>query len=269
MMKKHKYTAKQIEFLRTEYLSMSLPGLTLAFNKRFRLHKTDTSIKSTLKRCRIFCGRKLKDRLYPQYLKYTKKQAQFLYDNYPGRTVGELTAIFNNRFRLNKKVGQIRAFKKNHGITSGLNTRFQKGNKPWNNGSKGKGLTGANTGSFKKGHAPANQKPLGSERISPKDGFVSIKIAEKDPFTGSATRYIHKHVHVYKQDHGPVPEGMVVAFRDGDRLNIEPENLMLISRAELLRLNKYGYKDTPAELKPSVLAIAKLEVKTFTLTNNP
>ena len=52
-------------------------------------------------------------------------------------------------------------------------------------------------------------------------------------------------------------------FKDGDLLNIEPENLMLVSRAELLVLNQNGYKDAPAELKPSILALAKLEVKIF------
>ena len=56
---------------------------------------------------------------------------------------------------------------------------------------------------------------------------------------------------------------MVVAFKDGDRTNCEPENLMLISRAELLVLNQHGYGEMPAELKPSVLALARLEVKAF------
>ena len=64
---------------------------------------------------------------------------------------------------------------------------------------------------------------------------------------------------------GPVPEGMVVAFRDSDKLNIEPENLMLISRAELLRLSQHGYKDAPDKLKLSILALTKLEVKTGVL----
>lgn len=74
---------------------------------------------------------------------------------------------------------------------------------------------------------------------------------------------MQKHVHVWEQTHGPVPDGMVVVFRDGDKLNINPQNLMIVSRAELLRLNKRGYKNAPADLKPSILALAKLEVKTF------
>ena len=70
-------------------------------------------------------------------------------------------------------------------------------------------------------------------------------------------------MHVYEQGHGPVPKGMVVSFKDGDKTNCEPDNLMLISKAELLNLNQKGYKDLPADLKPSVLALAKLQVKTF------
>jgi hypothetical protein len=64
-----------------------------------------------------------------------------------------------------------------------------------------------------------------------------------------------------EQLHGPIPPGFCVAIRDGDPLNCDPDNLMLISRPELLLLNKRKYMKTPAELKPSVLALSKLELK--------
>ena len=38
---------------------------------------------------------------------------------------------------------------------------------------------------------------------------------------------------------------------------------LTVIRAELLRLNQMGYAETPEELKPSVFALAKLEVKVF------
>lgn len=198
-------------------------------------------------------------------IRYTSEQAQFLRDNYTGRSIAELTAIFNDRFGVDKTRQQIKTFVNNRGITSGRTGCFEKGHKPWNTGTKGQGLTGANITSYKKGHAPANRKPLGSERICSKDGFVLIKIAERDPHTGFPTRYKHKHVYIWEQIHGPVPEGMVVAFRDSDKNNIEPENLMLISRAELLWLNQHDYKDTPDELRPSLLALSKLVTKTFAI----
>ena len=246
---------------------MKIHNLTRTFNAEFGLNVTELQIKSTLKRYRIFCGRKPKDRLRPQFLKYTNEQAQFLRDNYPGRSGVELTIIFNDQFGTDKTTGQIISFVKNHGIKSGLTGCFEKGHKPWNTDTKGR--TGANVTSFKKGHVPANRKPLHAERTCSKDGYVLIKIAEQNPYTGSPTRYKHKQAYIWEQIHGPVPEGMVVAFRDGDRLNIEPENLMLISQAELLRLNQHDYKNTSGKLKPSVLALSKLETKTFALTKNP
>ncbi|MCK4789229.1 MAG: HNH endonuclease [Desulfobacteraceae bacterium] len=148
---------------------------------------------------------------------------------------------------------------------SGKTGRFQAGHVPWNDGTKGQGLTGANRKSFKKGNVPANRKPLWTERVCPKDGFILMKVPERNPYTGFSTRYKHKHVYIWEQEHGPVPKGMVVAFIDGDKTNCEPENLMLISRAELLALNQHGYKNMPDELKPNVLALSKLQAKTWAI----
>jgi len=120
---------------------------------------------------------------------------------------------------------------------------------------------GANPTSFKKGSVPANRKPIGTERIDSKDGFILVKIAEVNPHTGAPTRYKHKHVHVWEQAHGKVPAGLVVAFKDGDKQNCALDNLMLLTRAELLVLNLHGYKGMPDELRPTVLIMAKLEVK--------
>lgn len=257
-MKRNRYTPEQLEFLRAGYATMSTRGLTPAFNAEFGLDKTEIQIRATLKNHRITCGRKPGERFHSAHL-YTEEQVQFLRDNYQGRSVAELTALFNERFVAAMTKLQIKAFVSNRGITSGRTGQFEKGHASWNKGVKG--YMGPNRTSFKKGQAPPNRKPLGTERICPKDGFIQIKVAEKDPYTGFPTRYKHKHVHVWGQLHGPVPKGHVVSFIDGDKLNCEPENLMLLTRKELLCLNLHNYKDTPAELKPSVLALAKLEAK--------
>ena len=174
-----------------------------------------------------------------------------------------LTRAFNERFGTDKTYQQIKTFISNRCIISGRTGQFEKGHTPWNKGTKGQGLTGPNKRSFKKGNVSANRKLLGTERIDSKDGYILIKVAEKDPNTGFPTRYKHKHVHIWEQANGPVPKGMVVLFKDSDKTNFEPENLMLISRAELLCLNRHAYKNMPAELKPNVLVLAKLQVKTW------
>ncbi len=194
---------------------------------------------------------------------YTAEQIEFLRSGYVEMCIPDLTRAFNARFKCNKTESQIRSATRNHSIRSGRDGRLKKGNRPWNAGTKGQRLTTANSGSFKKGNVPANRKLLGSERICPKGGFILLKVPERDPHTGFATRYKHKHIWIWEQAHGPVPDGMVVAFRDSNNQNCDLNNLMLISRAELLRLNRRGYKTMPDELKPSVLVLSKLEVKTF------
>jgi hypothetical protein len=68
---------------------------------------------------------------------------------------------------------------------------------------------------------------------------------------------------IWEQTHGrPIPKGKIVAFKDSNPLNCDIDNLMLISRHELLIMNKYKYKIQPQAIKPSLVAISKLHVKT-------
>jgi len=254
------YTDEHLEFLRKGYLAMNTRDLTQALNDSFGLEKTESQIKSILTNHHIICGRAPGDRFITRSRLFTEEQTQFIRDSYKGKSILDMAALLNDRFGTNRTGEQIKKFVARRGFTSGLTGCFPKGHKPWNTGTKG--LTGANKTSFKKGNTPPNRKPLGSERIS-KDGFILVKVPERDPNTGFPTRYKHKHVHVWEQAHGPVPKGMVVAFVNGVKTHCEDENLMLISRAELLNLNRHGYKDTPADVKPSVLALSKLEVKTW------
>ena len=51
------------------------------------------------------------------------------------------------------------------------------------------------------------------------------------------------HVLVWEEHNGPLPDGHIVIFRDGNRENFEPENLMALTRAENMRRNsisRYG-----------------------------
>lgn len=241
---------------------MNVHRLTEAFNSWFQTAKTETAIHSALSNNKIRCGRKVADRFINRIRLFTEEQINFIKENYTGRSVEEMTDIFNARYGIARTRQQMKTFVSNRSITSGLTGRFPQGHKPWNGGTKGQGLTSANKGSFKKGNNPPNRKPVGSERVDA-NGFIYIKVAERDPYTGFTTRYKLKHVHVWEQAHGPVPKGMVVAFINSDQTCCEDENLMLISRAELLNLNQHGYREIPDELKPSVRALSKLQVKTW------
>jgi len=261
-MRNKDYTLDRLEFLAAGYLKMNVRDLTVAFNNKFGCKKTAPAISTILNRKKIRCGRAGANKLKKRTKHLTHEQEQFVRENYKNKTAAEMTGLFNSHFKTSKTLQQIISFVHNHGINSGRSGCFPKGHKSWNSGTKGQGLTGENKNSFKKGNIPKNRKPIGSERICSKDGFILIKVAETNPHTGFPTRYKHKHRHIWEKANGDVPAGMVVAFKDGDKLNCDLDNLMLISRAELLTLNQYGYRDLPDELRPAVRTLTKLEVKT-------
>lgn len=82
---------------------------------------------------------------------------------------------------------------------------------------------------FKKGHRGARQRPVGSERITARDG-VRVKVAEPDV-------WVPKGRFVWEQAFGPMPEGYIVRHLDGDRQNFALDNLRPMSRAEHARMN--------------------------------
>lgn len=237
---------------------MRVPELAAAFNTRYATDKTPAQIKAVLSNNKFTCRRKGGHPVGTSFI-FSPEQVAWLKDNIAGKSHAAITAELNELFSDTKTVLQIKSYIKNHKLSTGLTGRFEQGHASWNSGTKG--LVKPNSGNFKTGHAPANRKPLYSERICSKDGFILIKVPEVDPYTGSLTRYKHKHVWVWEQANGPVPEGMAVAFFDSNKLNCSIENLMLVTRAELLQLNQHGYKNMSEELRPSVLALAKLEVK--------
>jgi hypothetical protein len=252
------YTEMHIAFLRANYPLMKIPELTIAFNATFDTAKTYDQINAVLCRYKIKSGRTVGNPV-GTLIAWNPEQAEFLREGYRRLTVPELTIALNTHFSINKRPRQVEAFLKNRRILSGRTGRYPKGSVPMNKGTKG--LTGPNRTSFKKGNVPPNRKPLGSERIDSKDGYTLLKVAELDPYTGYPTRFKLKHVHIWEKINGPVPDGMCLAFRDGNKENCVIENLMPVSRTELLLLNQHGYRETPAELKPSIFAIAKLEAK--------
>ena len=240
---------------------MNTRNLTKAFNDRFGFNKAESAIQTLIYKNNIKCGRKGNDKLIEnRHTLLTKEQAEFVKDAYKKIPIHDVTKWLNDHFGTKFGENQIEAYINNHGYKSGRTGCFKKGQKPWNAGSKGQGLTKSNPGSFKKGNVPANTKHLYFERIN-KDRLVEIKVPIPNPVKKTKTRFMHKQRWVYEQHFGPIPDGYVVSFRDGNRENFDPENLMLLSKAEIMRFNQNRYLAAPDELKPSVAALSKLQAK--------
>lgn len=249
------YFDEHLDFLREQYKKMKIEDLTEAFNSKFGMNKSEQAIKTVLYKNKIKCGRDYKNRFLKRKNILTVEQDDYLRVLYQKMTAVESTKKLNAEFGTNFSESQIIGYIGNNKIKSGRAGCFQKGSAPWNKGSKG--LIPPGPSSFKKGHIGPTIKQLYSERMN-KDGIIEIKVPV--PRKGFKTSYMPKQRWVYEQHNGTIPAGHVVSFLDGDILNFDPDNLIALSRAELLRLNKNEYRQQPDELKPTVLALSKLQV---------
>jgi len=136
MASRYRYAVEQIQFLR-EHRGLALPQLTDAFNAEFAETKGIKAICSACKNFKIHRVRKGPGKGNGKPRLYTPEQAQFIRENYTGRSVAELTALFNGQFRTEKTWQQIKTFVHNRGITSGRTGQFEKGQESWNLGKKG------------------------------------------------------------------------------------------------------------------------------------
>lgn len=165
----------------------------------------------------------------------------------------------------------LNSLRKRKGWSTGRTGRFAKGQEPPNKGKRcpeGKGgrHPNARRTQFKKGQEPHNTNYLGHERVS-KDGYVEISIDETNPHTGYARRYVLKHRWLWEGANGPVPDGYALKCLDGNKLNTDPSNWEPVHRGVLARLNggrfrrTIPYDEAPPELRPLVMASAKLKHK--------
>lgn len=186
--------------------------------------------------------------------RYTSEQRIFIAEHVQGRTTEELTALVNEQFRINLTPGQVRAYKKNNKLISGIDARFKKGQVSHN---KGKSTGGWKPTQFKSGHRPSNYMPVGSERVNG-EGYVDIKVADPNKWRA-------KHLILWEEANGPVPEGHIILFGDKDRRNFDLDNLLLVSKKQLLTLNRRGLIKRDTELTRSAILVTDLIHKVTSL----
>jgi len=161
-------------------------------------------------------------------MRYTAEQIQFLKDNINGTKYADIHRLFNEKFNLSLTEHQVIGTLKRHGLQNKRDVQFKKGQIPPNKGVKGYGA--GNPTRFKKGDMPKNHRPVGAEKLDV-DGYLRVKIAE--PKTWAL-----KHHLVWEKQNGQIPKGYTVLFADGDKNNFSIENLILVSRQELMIMNK-------------------------------
>jgi len=249
----HRYTQEQHAFFREAASGHSYKEIQTMFADRFGIELTETAVKSYMANHRIKTG---------TYRKYGREHVDWLRENIQGTRFKDLTRMFNERFGFNIGVAAMISLCDRFGLHNGIESRFntgwkptqfKKGHVPANKGKKGISYPGCTATQFKKGNMPQTWKPVGTETVRG-DGYTWVKIAEPN-------KWREKHRLIWEAANGPVPAGRAVIFADGDKMNVTLENLMLITRAQLARLNQNSLIGGSADLTRAGILVADIMTK--------
>jgi hypothetical protein len=236
---------EDMEILKQKYPIMKTKELALL------LGKSNTAVVSMANRNGIkkapgFCGKKIWQDYDDAYLKqhYAKGDLNKMCNDLKCSR----RALYARAFILKlmrdsdmiKEARRIWAFE-NKDILSQF--QFKKGSVSWNTGKKQvdymtpENIEKTKKGRFKPGNIPWHQKPIGT-LIVHSNGDVFEKVKEGC----GHENWARKNRLEYEKHFGSIPEGAVIEVRDGNKMNWNPENLVLKTKRENLLDN--GLRDT-------------------------
>lgn len=197
-------------------------------------------------------------------IKLNPKIINWLEENVPGRPWKETFRMFKQEFPdLEWSLDSMKHSCYRHGIRNEIDSRYKKGNKSWCAGMKGLRIPGSEKGWFKEGRRPPNERPLGSEREYGKYTLVKVK---RDG--GKYEKWKPKQVHIWEQHNGPLPKGYIITFIDGDKSNLNINNLACIKKSVNGAMNIKSLRSESPELFKVRVAQIELDQKIKRITKN-
>jgi hypothetical protein len=246
-----RYTKEQQHFIREVAPGKYNIDIATLFNAKFGTDVTPGQIKSFKANYKIKSNVP-KRRVTDDDGLFTKEQKIFIKNHVNGRTNQNLADLVNETFNLSITAKQIKNWKRNHGLSSGL--KGSEGIAPPNKGTRGLYNVGGNKTSFKKGQKAHNYKPVGTERID-QDGYVLVKVSDNGAWH---KRWRHKHKVIWEEANGAIPPGHVLLFLDGNSQNVTLDNLICISNSQLARMNQHHLIFNDPEMTKTGLKIAEI-----------
>ena len=168
------------------------------------------------------------------------------------------SSVYNRAFAMGIKKDPVylRSTQFPAGYLGGKATQFQKGSVPANKGQKmSKDLYQkvAKT-MFKKGSKPMNTQPIGTIHQRKDTGgkmYQYIKLSDCN------WQLLNRYT--WEQHNGPIPKGLIVVYKDGNYLNNDINNLMLLTKKENMARNTI--QRFPTELQSLIKLNCKLNKK--------
>jgi hypothetical protein len=247
----YKYSKELKTFIAENVKGTTTKELVELVNAKFGTNFTESKMKSYKTNNNLKSGTQVglpagrPTKLYPEHIK------AFIAEHYTGVGPMDMTELLNNTFKTSYTVKQLKSYYANNKINSALDGRFQKMHIPANKGQKGYHAPGSEKGWFKKGNTPKNHRQVGSERVDV-DGYTLVKTAEPNVWE-------LKHKLIWEEKNGRVPEGHILTFLDGNKANITLDNLIIISMAESLEMNRSKLRSDNSEFTKTGVLIARIK----------
>lgn len=180
--------------------------------------------------------------------KWTNEEKEYLKSIVKNNSYKEITKKMNDRFNCDFLEEQIKGFMARNKLVTGRGGHFKKGSIPWNKGLSY--MPNNKETRFQKGNIPHCHREVGSERII-RDGYIEIKVAEPNVWD-------LKHRVIYREHYGEISDGHNIIFADGNKMNFDIDNLIAVSKSEMLILNNNNLRFEDKELTKVGVNIAKV-----------
>lgn len=244
--------------------------LALFVNDKLGTHFTAKSIKAYRGNHHIR-NYQPKSLSHEEYWKYQTKYPQGMYeyirDNSWNVSSKEMAERVKELFGYEMTPTCMKQFRQRHHIKSGLTGWYQKGHAPGNKGKKLEEYVGEERAAeikkrisatqFKKGERPMNELPVGTIVVN----SYGYKLRKKQMTGTQWERWEFLHLATWIEHNGPIPKGMVVTFKDGNKLNCDISNLMLISKGQSAVMTRKGYRSEDPDITEAGATLAALELE--------
>lgn len=253
----------------TEWLKANVPGRTTkevvelinrqGFDEKYNMVFTDGLIKGAKARYGIKSGTSRGTSKGAPSKEYPKEIKDYIHANYKGVGPKEMMERLNTLYGTDYTRTSVKAYYRNHKLNSGTDGRWKKGDTPHNKGKKmsQEQYEKCKGTMFKKGHVPANKMKVG-EYTHTSNGYLMRKVSEKGV---QRERFEFVQRATWEKHHGPIPEGKMIIFLDGNKDNCDISNLAMVDNEENLILNRRKLRKTDAELTKAGVTVAKLRAK--------
>lgn len=197
---------------------------------------------------------------------FPREIVNFIMANYKGTGHQEMADRLREEFGREYTREQIKNFYNNHHLDSGIKGHFQKGHVPHNKGKtwdefmSPEAQERSRRGQFKKGNLPHNTRPIGHERVS-EEGYTYVKVRQRPSRRDCNDNFVAKQRLVWEEHYGPVPEGCMVGFANGDPADLRIENLVLETKQQHAVKNRCGIHGYDRESAQTANMIADIKMQ--------